>query len=58
MPYSCAVGACGDCMIELRGGKVAMNEPNCLTPQQKAEGYVLTCVGRPLSKVILDIAEP
>ncbi|HEX6339771.1 2Fe-2S iron-sulfur cluster-binding protein [Umezawaea sp.] len=58
MPYSCTVGNCGDCAVKLRGGEVAMNEPNCLTPRQKADGYVLTCVGRPLSGVALDIAEP
>ncbi|WP_432988875.1 2Fe-2S iron-sulfur cluster-binding protein [Dactylosporangium sp. CA-233914] len=58
MPYSCTVGNCGDCMVKLRGGEVTMNGPNCLTPQQKADGYVLTCVGHPLSKVTLDIAEP
>lgn len=58
MPYSCTVGNCGDCMVKLRGGEVATSGPNCLTPQQKADGYVLTCVGCPLSKVTLDIAEP
>ncbi|WP_275291904.1 FAD-binding oxidoreductase [Amycolatopsis sp. La24] len=58
MPYSCTVGNCGDCMVKLRCGQVAMNGPNCLTPQQKADGYVLTCVGCPLSRVTLDIAEP
>lgn len=58
MPYSCTVGNCGDCMVKLRGGEVAMNGPNCLTPQQRADGYVLTCVGCPLSKVTLDITEP
>ncbi len=58
MPYSCTVGNCGDCMVRLRGGEVAQNEPNCLTPQQKADGQVLTCVTCPLSKVTLDIAEP
>ena len=57
MPYSCTVGNCGDCMVRLRGGEITQNEPNCLTPQQKADGYVLTCVGCPLSKVTLDIAE-
>jgi hypothetical protein len=45
-------------MVKLRGGEVAMSGPNCLTPQQKADGYVLTCVGCPQSKVTLDIAEP
>ena len=58
MPYSCTVGNCGDCMVRLRGGKVAMSGPNCLTPRQQADDYVLTCVGCPLSKVTLDIAEP
>ncbi|TRO69394.1 2Fe-2S iron-sulfur cluster-binding protein [Streptomyces sp. IB201691-2A2] len=57
MPYSCTVGNCGDCMVRLRGGEVTQNEPNCLTPGQKADGYVLTCVGCPLSKVTLDIAD-
>ncbi|MEU5291042.1 2Fe-2S iron-sulfur cluster-binding protein [Streptomyces umbrinus] len=57
MPYSCTVGNCGDCMVRLRGGEVTQNEPNCLTPQQRADGYVLTCVGCPLSKVTLDIAD-
>jgi len=57
MPYSCTIGNCGDCMVRLRGGQVTQNEPNCLTPQQKADGYVLTCVGCPLSKVTLDIAD-
>ena len=58
MPYSCTVGNCGDCMVRLRSGEVTQNEPNCLTQGQKADGYVLTCVGCPLSKVTLDIAEP
>lgn len=58
MPYSCTVGSCGDCMVRLRRGEVAMSGPNCLTPEQKADGWVLTCVGCPLSEVTLDIAEP
>jgi len=57
MPYSCTVGNCGDCLVKLRGGEVATSGPNCLTPEQRADGYVLTCVGRPLSEVALDIAE-
>ncbi|MFI6169147.1 2Fe-2S iron-sulfur cluster-binding protein [Nocardia sp. NPDC051052] len=57
MPYSCTVGNCGDCMLKLRSGEVAQNEPNCLTPQQKADGYILTCVGHPLSKTTLDITD-
>ncbi|MFF5075858.1 2Fe-2S iron-sulfur cluster-binding protein [Actinoplanes sp. NPDC000266] len=55
MPYSCTVGNCGDCRVRLRSGEVAQSEPNCLTPPEKADGYVLTCVGRPLSGVTLDL---
>ena len=58
MPYSCTVGNCGDCMVRLRAGEVTRNEPNCLTPRQKADGYVLACVSCPLSKVTLDITDP
>nr|WP_240678796.1 2Fe-2S iron-sulfur cluster-binding protein [Streptomyces sp. SID4937] len=58
MPYSCTVGNCGDCMVRLRGGEVTQSEPNCLTERQKADGYVLACVGCPLSGVTLDIADP
>lgn len=58
MPYSCTVGNCGDCMVRLRGGEVTQSEPNCLTPRQKADGYVLTCVGCPRSKVTVDVTDP
>ncbi|MFD6286311.1 2Fe-2S iron-sulfur cluster-binding protein [Streptomyces sp. NPDC060205] len=58
MPYSCTVGTCGECMARIRGGEVTQPEHTCLTPEQKAEGYVLTCVGCPLSKVTLDLADP
>ncbi|MGW0946574.1 2Fe-2S iron-sulfur cluster-binding protein [Streptomyces sp. NPDC002623] len=58
MPYSCTVGTCGECMVRLRSGEVTQNGSNCLTPGQQADGYVLTCVGCPLSKVTLDIADP
>ncbi|MFG1610273.1 2Fe-2S iron-sulfur cluster-binding protein [Actinoplanes sp. NPDC049265] len=56
MPYSCTVGTCGECVVKLRSGVVAMSEPNCLTERQRADGYVLTCVGRPQSEVTVDIA--
>ncbi|MFS8198264.1 2Fe-2S iron-sulfur cluster-binding protein [Streptomyces sp. CWNU-52B] len=57
MPYSCTVGNCGECLVALRGGRVEVSRPNCLTPQQQAEGYTLTCVGRTASAVTIDIAE-
>ncbi|MFE0369294.1 2Fe-2S iron-sulfur cluster-binding protein [Streptomyces tendae] len=58
MPYSCTVGSCGECTARVREGEVTQPEDTCLTPEQKAKGYVLTCVGCPLSAVSLDIAGP
>jgi ferredoxin-NADP reductase len=58
MPYSCTVGTCGDCRVRLLSGRVAQSEPNCLTPRQKADGYVLTCTGCPSSEVTLDLTDP
>lgn len=49
LPYSCAMGGCGACMLSLEGGSVAMDEPNCLRPRERTEGRVLACVGRPTS---------
>jgi ferredoxin-NADP reductase len=57
MPYSCTVGNCGDCLVKLRGGEVAMSGPNCLTPRQEAAGRILACMAQPLSPVVVDIAE-
>jgi ferredoxin len=56
MPFSCTLGGCGACKVELRAGAVDMEEPNCLTPAERAAGHVLTCVGRPLGPVTIEIA--
>lgn len=55
LPYSCAMGGCGACMSTLERGSVAMDEPNCLRPSERAAGRVLTCVGRPTSPCRLRI---
>ncbi|MEU1752642.1 2Fe-2S iron-sulfur cluster-binding protein [Micromonospora matsumotoense] len=57
LPYSCTVGTCGECVVRLRRGEVTLSEPNCLTPQQRAAGYTLTCVGQPLSEVTIDLSD-
>ena len=56
LPFSCTVGTCGECVVRLRRGDVVLSEPNCLSPQQRAAGYTLTCVGQPLSQVTIDLA--
>lgn len=47
MPFSCAMGGCAACKVLVLEGEVEMEEPNCLTAAERAEGYVLACVGRP-----------
>jgi ring-1,2-phenylacetyl-CoA epoxidase subunit PaaE len=55
MPYSCSVGGCGTCLVRLADGQVSMDEPNCLTEQERAAGYVLACVSRPSSPCTLEV---
>jgi ferredoxin-NADP reductase len=51
MPFSCAMGGCAECKCELVEGSVAMEEPNCLTAEERAQGFVLACVARPRTTV-------
>jgi ring-1,2-phenylacetyl-CoA epoxidase subunit PaaE len=46
MPYSCAMGGCAACKVKLCEGDVTMEEPSCLTAEERAQGYVLACVSR------------
>ena len=57
MPYSCAMGGCAACKVELERGEVVMREPNCLGPHERAAGYVLACVANPSApcRVRLDL---
>ena len=57
LPFSCAVGGCGACKVKLDSGTVDVETPNCLTREERAAGYVLTCVGRATSTCTLR-AEP
>jgi ring-1,2-phenylacetyl-CoA epoxidase subunit PaaE len=44
LDYSCQVGGCGHCRIRVTEGEVAMDEPNCLTDEERAQGYRLACL--------------
>jgi ring-1,2-phenylacetyl-CoA epoxidase subunit PaaE len=57
MPFSCAVGGCGACKVKLIEGSVEVEEPNCLSDQERAAGYVLTCVGRPCGPCTIEVLE-
>ena len=49
LPYSCQSGICTACMGRCTSGKVRLDEEDTLTDSELKEGYVLTCVGHPLT---------
>lgn len=56
LPYSCTLGGCGTCRVTLLSGEVRMEEPNCLTHEERERGQVLACVARPVSPVTVEVA--
>jgi len=51
---SCRNGTCRTCLCRLDSGQIAYEiEWPGLTREEKAEGFVLPCVARPLSDVVL-----
>ncbi len=56
MPYSCQSGLCTACRGKKKSGEVKMDEDEGLSEMEIKEGYVLTCVGHPLSDdVVIEI---
>lgn len=55
MPFSCAIGGCAACRCRVVEGHVEMDEPNCLTQEERDAGWVLTCVGRPTRATTLEV---
>jgi ferredoxin-NADP reductase len=56
MPFSCTMGGCGACRVKVHRGEFVLDEPNGLTPAERAEGYVLACCARPASDVVVEVA--
>jgi len=56
LPYSCQSGLCTACRGKCLSGKVKLDEEEGLSQAERAEGYVLTCVGHPLTDdVVIEI---
>jgi ferredoxin len=55
LPSSCRNGTCRTCVCRLVSGEVtyAIKWPG-LSAEEKAEGYVLPCVARPTTDVVLE----
>ena len=55
LPFSCAMGGCAACKCKVVEGEVRMDEPNCLSDAERAEGWVLTCVGHPTRPTTIEV---
>ncbi|MFZ9981378.1 MAG: 2Fe-2S iron-sulfur cluster-binding protein [Cyclobacteriaceae bacterium] len=56
LPYSCQSGLCTACRGKAISGKVKLDEEDGLSKSELEEGYVLTCVGHPLTDdVVIEI---
>ncbi|MES2732570.1 MAG: ferredoxin--NADP reductase [Bacteroidota bacterium] len=56
LPYSCQSGMCTACRGKCLSGKVKMDEEDGLSDHELKEGYVLICVGHPLTgNVVIEV---
>ena len=56
LPFSCQSGLCTACRGKCISGKVKLDEEEGLSDAEQQEGYVLTCVGHPLTDdVVIEI---
>ena len=56
LPYSCQSGLCTACRGKAISGKVKMDEEEGLSQSERDEGFVLTCVGHPMTDdVVIEI---
>lgn len=51
-PSSCELGACGTCMARVVAGCAVMRHDAALTPEEVADGWVLTCQAVPTTPII------
>ncbi len=54
LEFSCTVGGCGHCKVRVLDGEVLLEEPNCLTPEERAAGYTLACSACATTPVTVD----
>lgn len=58
LPYQCRMGVCGVCCaLRVGDGEVDQTQGMFLTDSEKDEGYLLTCISRPLSDLVCEADE-
>ena len=54
--WACQSGVCGTCRAKLISGEVDPGFPFVLTEQDRTDGFILTCIARPVSpEVVVDL---
>ena len=43
LPFSCAMGGCGSCKVQLTDGEIIIADPHCLDSAELADGEFLAC---------------
>jgi ferredoxin len=54
LDFSCTVGGCAACALQLVEGEVVYDGPNCLSQAERDSGMCLACVGRPNGKIVVE----
>ena len=55
LPYGCRYGGCISCAAKLIDGDVDQKRQVALNNRQINDGYIILCVARPLSNLVLEI---
>ena len=55
LPYGCKYGGCITCAAKLIDGEVDQKRQVALNNRQINDGYIILCVARPKSNIILEI---
>jgi ring-1,2-phenylacetyl-CoA epoxidase subunit PaaE len=54
LDFSCQMGGCGACKLRTSAGAVVMDQPNCLTTQEIAAGFILPCCAYAADDVVIE----
>jgi ferredoxin-NADP reductase len=54
LPFSCTVGGCAACKVKVLEGELMHDEPNCLSAEERAQGYALSCSSYCLTPSVID----
>jgi CDP-4-dehydro-6-deoxyglucose reductase, E3 len=58
LEYSCQTGRCSTCKAQLRAGlTTALHEESGLSPTERTEGWILTCVRSATSEVVIEVED-